>query len=287
MDEAKGVKKGLILEGGAMRGVFTAGVTDYLMEKGVTFDGMIGVSAGAAFGCNCKSGQIGRAYRYNRKYCRDPRYCGVRTFLRTGDIFGADFCYRQIPDTLDPFDNDAFDRSPMEFYVVCTDVLTGKAVYHKCDTLRGKELEWLRASASMPMVSKIVEVDGRKLLDGGMSDSIPLSYFESIGYRRNLVILTRPLGYTKKKAGMLPLVRFLLRRYPEMADAMATRHERYNRELAEVEAAEKAGRVFVIRPPEALPASRIEHDPEKLRAAYETGRETAEKNYLALSDFLS
>ena len=278
-------KTGLIMEGGAMRGMFTAGVTDFLMENGVRFDGAIGVSAGAAFGCNVKSGQNGRAIRYNRKYCRDWHYCSMRSFFLTGNIFGTEMCYHKIPETLDPFDNDAYDASPMEFYVVCTDATTGKAIYHKCDTLRGSELEWLRASASMPLVSKIVEVDGYKLLDGGMADSIPLRYFESIGYRKNLVILTQPEGYQKKKPSMLPLIRMALRRYPGMVEAIATRHEHYNRELEEVREAEKDGRAFVIRPPEALPISRIEHDPDRLLQVYELGRATAKEKLSALQEF--
>ena len=279
-------KRGLILEGGAMRGIFTAGVTDVLLEHGVSFDGAIGVSAGAAFGCNYKSGQNGRVIRYNRKYCRNWRYCSLRSLLFTGDMFGADFCYHKIPEVLDPFDNDAYEASPMEFYVVCTDAETGKAVYHKCDTLRGSELEWIRASASMPLVSKIVEADGCKLLDGGMADSIPLDYFESIGYLKNLVILTQPEGYQKKKSSMLPLAKLALRRYPHMVEAMATRHLRYNRALKKVLEAEKAGRAFVIRPPETLPITRIEHDPDKLLAVYETGRAVASEKLPALRKFL-
>ena len=189
------MKKGLILEGGAMRGMFTAGVIDVMMENGIEFDGAIGVSAGAAFGCNYKSRQIGRAIRYNMRFCNDPRYCGLRTLLKTGDLYSKDFCYKEVPLKHDIFDFETFRNNPMEFYVVCTDVETGKPVYKKCDNFDNNNFEWIRASASMPIVSNIVEIDGTKLLDGGVADSIPIRYFESIGYDKNVVILTQPRGY--------------------------------------------------------------------------------------------
>ena len=168
------MKTGLVMEGGALRGLFTAGVIDVLMENGITFDGAIGVSAGATFGCNIKSGQIGRAIRYNVKLCKDRRYFSFWSLILTGNLFGKNFCYHKIPEKIDPFDNDAFEKNPMEFYLVCTDVETGKPVYKKCDRLDGGNLEWVRASASLPLVSEIVEIDGMKLQDGGISDSIPL-----------------------------------------------------------------------------------------------------------------
>ena len=196
------MKTGLIMEGGAMRGLFTTGITDIMLENNITFDGAIGVSAGAAFGCNFKSMQIGRAVRYNVKYCKDKRYCSIRSLLLDGNLFGKDFCYHEIPEKLDIFDNEAFNNNPMPFYVVCTDVVTGKAVYKRFDRVDENFLEWVRASASLPWVSEIVEVDGLKLQDGGMTDSIPLKYFESIGYDRNIVILTQPKGYVKKKTSV-------------------------------------------------------------------------------------
>ena len=168
------MKKGLIMEGGAMRGMFTAGVIDVLMENKIIFDGAIGVSAGAAFGSNIKSGQIGRAIRYNLKYCRDKRYCSLYSLFKTGNLYGADFCYRILPTKLDIFDTKSFNKNPMEFYAVCTDVLTGKPVYKKIDAMEENYLEWFRASASMPLVSEIVKIGDLSLLDGGISDSVPL-----------------------------------------------------------------------------------------------------------------
>lgn len=281
-------KFGLILEGGAMRGMFSAGVCDVLMENGVRFDGACGVSAGAAFGCNYKSNQIGRVIRYNTKFCRDPRYCSIRSLIRTGDLFGADFCYRKIPQELDVFDTAAYLASPMEFYVVATDVKTGKPVYKKCESCTtDEELLWIRASASMPLASKIVEVDGYKLLDGGISDSIPLKYFESIGYSRNVVILTQPTGYVKKKNRAMPLIKLALRKYPNVIDSLANRHVMYNDTLNYVSAAGKDGRAFIICPPKKLPIGHIEHDAEVLKKVYDIGRATAEEILPALKEFMA
>ncbi|MBQ7345777.1 MAG: patatin family protein, partial [Oscillospiraceae bacterium] len=176
------MKKGLILEGGAMRGMFTAGVIDVMMEHGIGFDGAIGVSAGAAFGCNYKSKQIGRVIRYNTRFCQDRRYGGFRVLLKTGNYYSKEFCYEEVPLKHDLFDFDTYEADPMEFYVVCTDVDTGKAVYHRFEGRNDHGFEWIRASASMPLVSEMVQIDGRKMLDGALADSIPIRYFESIGY---------------------------------------------------------------------------------------------------------
>ena len=271
------MKKGLVLEGGAMRGLFTAGIIDVMMEAGVEPDGLIGVSAGAAFGCNYKSRQPGRAIRYNTRFAKDARYSGLKSFLTTGDYFNAQFGYHIVPYQYDLFDVAAFEQNSMEFIVVCTDVLTGQAVYHKMDRVDFDELEWLRASASMPLASKVVEVAGHKLLDGGVADSIPLAYFESIGYDRNVVILTQPEGYVKHRTKLMPLMRIGLRRYPEMIQAMDRRYLMYNRELEFVRQAEREGRCLVIRPDEKLPIGHISHDPEEMKRVYQIGREMGDR----------
>ena len=281
------MKTGLILEGGAMRGMFTAGVTDVMMENNVEFDGMIGVSAGAAFGCNYKSRQIGRAIRYNMEYCKDKRYCSFYSLFKTGDIFGADFCYHELPEKLDIFDTEAFIKNPMEFYVVCTDVVTGSPVYHKCDRTDFEDLEWMRASASMPLVSRIVEVGGYKLLDGGISDSVPLRYFESIGYDKNVVVLTQPKEYIKKKNKMMPFLRVALRKYPLMLKALENRHNMYNETIKYICEKEQKGDILVIRPDSVLPVGRIEHNPENLRQTYDLGRKTAQKSMHRIKEFLN
>ena len=271
------MKKGLVLEGGAMRGLFTAGIIDVMMEAGVEPDGLIGVSAGAAFGCNYKSKQPGRAIRYNTRFAKDARYSGLKSLLTTGDYFNAQFGYHIVPYQYDLFDVAAFEQNPMEFMVVCTDVLTGQAVYHKMDRVDFDELEWLRASASMPLASKVVEVAGHKLLDGGVADSIPLAYFESIGYDRNVVILTQPEGYVKHRTKLMPLMRIGLRRYPEMIQAMDRRYLMYNHELEFVRQAEREGRCLVIRPDEKLPIGHISHDSEEMKRVYQIGREMGDR----------
>ena len=281
-----GSKSGLIMEGGAMRGMFTAGAIDVLMEHGVTFDGAVGVSAGAAFGCNYKSHQPGRAVRYNLRYCKDPRYCSIRSFLRTGDLYGAEFCYHTLPYMLDPFDFDTYNRDPMVFYVACTDARTGKPVYRRCDKADDLTFAWMRASASMPMVSRPVEIGDRMLLDGGISDSIPFVFMETRGYNRNLVILTRPRDYVKKPSSMGPLVRRLLRDYPKTAEAMARRAEAYNRCREQLFRREKAGEIFVLCPEKALPIHRIEHDPAKIQTVYDLGRAEMDRRRSELLEFL-
>lgn len=280
------MKRGLILEGGAMRGLFTAGVTDVMLENGIEFDGLVGVSAGACFGCNYKSRQPGRTLRYNLKYCRDPRYCSFRSLIRTGDLYGADFCYLEIPKRLDPFDYEAFRLNPMEFHVVCTDVETGEPVYRKLEHADREEMLWIRASASMPLVSRIVEVDGYRMLDGGVSDSVPLKYFEGLGYDRNVVILTQPEGYVKQPNKLIPLMRRSLRRYPRIVEAMARRHKVYNENLAYIRRREEQGTVLVIRPEAKLEVGHVEHDPAKLQAVYDLGRAAGQKSLSSLRDFL-
>ena len=271
------MKKGLVLEGGAMRGLWSAGVTDVMMEHEVWPDGLIGVSAGAAFGCNYKSRQVGRAIRYNTRFALDTRYSGLKSLLTSGNYFNAQFGYHVVPYEYDLFDVKTFEESPLEFTVVCTDVETGEAVYHRMDHVDYDELEWLRASASMPLASRVVEVGGRKLLDGGVSDSIPLEQFERMGYDRNVVVLTQPWGYRKKHNRLMPLMRMALRRYPRFLQALDERHLMYNRELDYVAQAEQEGRCLVIRPEEKIPIGHISHDPEEMRRVYELGRQVGER----------
>lgn len=280
-------KKGLILEGGGMRGMFSAGVIDVLMENGIEFDGTIGVSAGAAFGCNYKSKQIGRVIRYNTKYCRDKRYSSIRSLIKTGDMFGADFCYRELPEELDLFDVETYQKNPMDFYVVATDIESGKPEYKKCDYGDRRDLLWYRASASMPLVSRIVEIEGKKYLDGGIADSIPLKYFEGIGYTKNVVVLTQPSDYVKKPNSALPLIKMAYKKFPNLISAMAKRHEVYNETTAYVKKRELEGDVFVICPSEPLSVGRVEHDAKKLRETYEAGRKIANEMLDAITAFLT
>lgn len=277
MSKMENEKRGLVLEGGAMRGLWTAGVIDVMMEHDIWPDGLIGVSAGAAFGCNYKSRQVGRAIRYNTKYARDSRYSGVKSWLTSGNYYNAEFGYHTMPKELDVFDDDAFNKNPMAFYVVCTDVLTGNPVYQLLSEATEETYDWIRASASMPLASKVVELQGRKLLDGGVADSIPLEYFESIGYRRNVVILTQPAGYQKEHNKLMALMRLSLHHYPKMIEAMDKRHLMYNRQLQYVAQAEQEGRCLVIRPEGKIPIGHISHDASQMRLVYEQGRRVGEK----------
>lgn len=279
-------KTGLVLEGGAMRGIFTAGVTDIMMENGIDFDGVIGVSAGAAFGCNYKSKQNGRAIRYNLKFCNDKRFCSVQSLVKTGDMFGAEFCYHELPEKHDIFDTKTFEENPQEFYVVCTDVITGKPVYKRLDKAEYNDLEWIRASASMPLASRIVEIDGYRLLDGGISDSIPLAYFQKIGYEKCVVILTQPKGYIKTPSKSIYAAKLMLRKYPELLKTLENRPEVYNKQVKYIRNEEKKGNVFVIAPEEKLPVNRVEHDADKLRAVYEIGRKIGKNRLNDLKAFL-
>jgi len=280
------MKTGLVLEGGAMRGIYTAGVLDAFLEQGIHFDGVNGVSAGALHGCSFVSGQKGRSLRYIKKYRNDKHFMSWWSFLHTGEVVGRQFCYHDIPDRLDPFDFDTYRNNPLPFYVVATDLETGKAVYHRVDDCDEEGMKWLKASASMPLVSKIVEVDGYKLLDGGIADSIPVQYMESQGYERNVVILTQPEGYVKGKNQLMPMIRVVLRKYPKMIDAMEHRHEHYNETLEYIRKKEKEGDLFVIRPPKPIAVSKVEHDRQKLLVAYRSGRETMKGQVRKLQEFL-
>ncbi|MDE5873496.1 MAG: patatin family protein, partial [Lachnospiraceae bacterium] len=223
------MKKGLVLEGGAMRGMFTAGILDVFMENDIDFDGAVGVSAGAVFGCNYKSRQIGRSIRYNKKYCTDDRYVSLKSWITTGDLYGAEFSYHTLPKELDIFDTDTFSKSPMEFYVVCTDMLTGRAVYHKCTDGGENDIQWMRASASLPFAARPVELAGRVLSDGGTADSIPVKFMEYKGYDKLVVILTRPKGYVKHQTRMMPVMSKVLRKYPKFLSTMSRRYIKYNK----------------------------------------------------------
>ena len=279
-------KTGLVMEGGSHRGMFTAGVIDVFMENNITFDGAIGVSAGAVFGCNYKSNQIGRAIRYNKKYCSDKRYGSVRSLIKTGNYFSVDFAYYELPNSLDPFDYEAFSSSPMEFYVVCTEVMTGEPVYHRCDSCEGEEMRWLLASSSMPLAAKTVSIDDYLLSDGGVADSVPLEYFEQIGYNRNIIILTQPKDYIKKKNAFLFIMKRIYHKYPNYIKRIENRHIHYNKTLQYIEKKEKEGEILVFRPKEKLLVSKIEKDPLKLEQAYQMGREIAKERISEVRSFL-
>lgn len=278
------MKTGLVLEGGGMRGIYTAGVLDVLMEQDIHFDGVVGVSAGAIHGCSFVSRQHGRSIRYYCKYCRDKHFMSLYSLLTTGNLVGEDFCYHQIPEKLDPFDEEAFANSTTRFYAACTDVETGRPVYVRIRRMK-EGVRYLMASASMPLVSRIVEVGGRKLLDGGIADSIPLRAFQRAGYEKNLVVLTRPAGYRKKETRNL-LGKAAYHRYPAFVRAMGLRPRRYNATLEYIARQEEEGNIFVIRPSRDLHVGRTEKNPDRLRELYQLGRKDTEAALKRLQEFL-
>ena len=264
------MKIGLVLEGGGMRGAYTCGVLDAFLDRHIEVNGVIGVSAGACHGCSFVSKQRGRAFRITETFQHDPRYMGMRSLLTSGDLFNAKFTYHTIPERLDPYDFKAFNESKTKLYVVCTDVESGEAQYFRMIRME-EDVEYVRASASLPLISRIVRYQGKQLLDGGIADSIPIVKFQSMGYEKNIVVLTQGPNYRKQKDSALPLIRARYRRYPSFVRKMEDRHLRYNQTLDYLQAQEHCGNVLVLRPKEVVKISRLETDMDKLRALYDQG----------------
>lgn len=279
------MKIGLVLEGGAMRGMFTAGALDVMLDNQLHFDGIIGVSAGALFGVNYLSGQRGRALRYNLRFLNDKRYMGWRCLFKTGDIVSKEFAYYEVPFKHDIFDNDAFKRSPSAFFATVTNLETGLAEYIKIDDVFA-QMEVLRASASMPFVSKIVNIDGKPYLDGAIADSIPVKQAQKMGFDKIVVVLTRPLNYRKTPSSPI-FSELLYRKYPKFAKAVQQRYLNYNACVEEIIRLEQAGEIFVIRPSVDLAIKRIEKDPQKVQAMYDLGVRDMQQQLSALHDYLA
>ena len=279
-------KTGLVLEGGGMRGLFTAGILDVLMENNVTFDGVVGVSAGATFGCNFISHQIGRTLRYNMSQRKNPKYMGIRSLIKTGDYVGGEYAYHVLPTKLDVFDFEAFEKNPTEFHVVTTNVRTGEAIYHRIDKVDYTGMEWIRASASMPIISRPVAIGDYEMLDGGIADSIPLRYFESEGFKRNIVILTQPKGFKKKLTKLMPVFKATMRKYPAIIEGMSKRHLMYNQELEYITQQQEEGKCMVICPSDTLPIGRTEQTPKKMQFVYDMGRKAGEENLETIKHFI-
>lgn len=280
------MKTGLVLEGGGKRGIYAAGVLDVLLENNIWADGLIGTSAGAVNGCSYVSNQYERNLRCNIRFAKEKRYMSIYSLITTGNVVGTDFAYNILPNKLEVFDYDAFEKSPVAYYVTCSNVETGKAEYIQCKSLRGKNMDYLRASASLPYVSQIVEIDGKKYLDGGICDSIPLKAFQNMGYEKNLVVLTRPRGYIKKPENNL-LANLYYRKYPAFVTALRNRYAVYNRTLKYIEQQEKQGNILVLRPSESIRVGRMEQDPERLKQMYELGKNDAGQMLDAIASFLS
>ena len=279
------MKTGLVLEGGAMRGIYTAGVLDVFMDHQIHFDGVIGVSAGALHGCSFVSEQKGRSIRYYRNYRNDKHFMSFWNLIHTGEVVGKKFCYHDIPERLDPYDYEAFVKSDMAFYAVCTNLETGKAEYIQITDMLN-QVDVMRASASMPYVSHIVPWKGMKLLDGGCADSIPVHQFKKMGYEKNVVVLTREEGFIKKPE-TVKLAEIYYHRYPKFVEALKTRHEVYNRTIDDICKMEQEGEVFVIRPSEKLTIGRMESDLEEIQRVYDLGRKDAEKSVCRMKEWMS
>lgn len=281
----KNNRSGLVLEGGGMRGIYTAGVLDVFMEQGIRFDGVIGVSAGAVHGCSYVSGQKDRSIRYYKQYCRDKRFISYRNLFKTGEMVGTQFCYHEIPEKLEPYDFDGFNRSGTEFYVTCSNVETGKAEYLRIRDMRA-QVDAMRASASLPCISRIVEWEGKKLLDGGCTDSVPYLAFHRMGFGKLVVVLTRHKGYVKKPEKSW-MVEAMYRKYPRFVRAMRNRHRAYNRSIRRLEELEAAGKIFVIRPGRPLQISRMRATPEELQKIYDIGRADGQAQAEAVQAWLA
>lgn len=277
--------RGLVLEGGGMRGVYTAGVLDFFLDKDIEFDNVYGVSAGAANACSYISKQRGRALRVDVDYLEDKNYASIYSLVKTGDFFGAKMCYDTIPNKLNPFDYDTYNSFQGNFYATVTNCKTGKAEYKKVKDLK-KDIVFVRASCSLPLMAREVSIGDIPYLDGGVSDSIPILKARKDGNKKNVIILTRDKTYRKKKNELLFLLSIRYKKYPEFVKTMARRHIVYNKTLKYIDKLEDAGKAFVIRPKRPVSIGRLEKDKDKLLALYNEGYEDAKENYEKLKEYL-
>lgn len=278
-------KIGLILEGGGMRGIYTAGVLDFFIEKNIEVDITIGVSAGSCHASSYLSKQYKRAYNATVDYINDKRYLSFSNLIKTGSIFGMDFMFNKIPNELNIYDYDTFAKSKSKFVVVATNCETGSPEYFELKDLK-KEIIYMQASCSIPMFANIVEIDDFKLVDGGVSDSIPIEYSLNQGYKKNIVVLTRDITYKKNKQKFLPIVNKKYKKYPNLVKSIENRHLNYNKSLNLVNKLEKDGDVLVIRPKKPVNVSQIEKNAKKLTALYEEGYDDAKELYDKILDFI-
>jgi len=277
-------KVALVLEGGAMRGLYTAGVLDVFMKNDIKVDTIFGVSAGALFGINYKSKQIGRALRYNLKYAHDKRYMGMYSLLTTGDVMNREFCFNKLVYEIDPLDFETYDSSDVEFFAVITNVETGKAEYIEISDAK-RDMEYLRASGSMPFVSKLVEINGNKYLDGAVADPIPFKKALDMGYEKIIVIQTRPVDYVKSRS-WLPYG-LVYKNYPEFVKTAKTAYINYNETLDLIRKYENGGKIIVLRPSEKIKMQRVEKNLKKLQAIYDVGVKDCNNNLLRIKEYIN
>ena len=280
------MKVGLVLEGGGMRALFTAGVLDALLDvKELDIDGIVGVSAGALFGANYVSGQKERAIRYNKKYARDKRYMGLHSWITTGNAVNKDFAFYELPFKLDVFDQEKFKESKIEFHVVMTNVENGQAEYVLIEDVF-EQMEYLRATSALPFASKIIEINGKKYLDGGISDSIPIDYCQSLGYDKIILVLTRPENsYKEDKLNFL--YKLVYRKYPKLVERLINMGKDYEVVLKKIKKLENENKIFVIRPPKVLKIGRLEKNEDKIQNVYDIGLNTGKKEIDNLLKYLN
>lgn len=278
-------RAGLVLEGGGMKGVYTAGVLDFFLDKGISFQSCYGVSAGACALCSFLSGQRGRAYHVTVDYLEDKNYCGIYSLLKTGDLFGADMCYHRIPDELYPYDYRTFNKYQGTFYSVVTNIQTGRPEYIPIKDMK-RDIDAVRASASLPLVSRNVRWKDGLYLDGGISDAIPVERSVKDGNRKNVVVMTKEAGYRRQPSSMLPVFKLRYKKYPKVYELMKNRHNSYNKTLDFIAKQVDAGNIFLIQPKIKSDVGRIEKNKGKLKALYEEGYQDAFDCYKDLITFL-
>ncbi len=278
---------GLVLEGGGMKGVYTAGVLDLFLDKGLEFSSVYGVSAGACNMCSYISKQRGRALDVNIDYLDSKRYCSVESMLLSGDLFNVNTCYNLIPNYLNPIDKETFAKYEGKAYSVVTNLRTGRPEYLRMKDAV-KDIDKVRASSSLPLVSRTVTINGKPYLDGGLSDSIPIQKSIRDGNRKNVIVMTKEVGYRRKPidSGQLALIKLRYAKYPKVAEIMARRHIMYNECLDYIERLEKDGQVFVIRPQRPNDVRRIERDKARMKALYDQGYQEAESFYEDMMRYL-
>lgn len=276
---------GLVLEGGGLKGAYTTGVLDFFLEKGIEFSRVYGVSAGAVHMMSYLSKQKKRSINISTKYAGDKRYCSVASLIRTGDIFNVEMCYSLIPRKYEPFDNEAYKRYPGKAFAVVTNIETGKPEY-----LRVKDgfadLVKVRASASLPLVSRNVEIEGKLYLDGGISDAIPIQKSILDGNQKNIVILTKEEGYVRQPSSQLGLIKMRYRKYPKVYELMKNRHTAYNETMKFLRKQQENGQAFVIQPKTPSDVGRLEKDPKKIEALYMQGYRDAESCFEQMLQYL-
>lgn len=280
------MKYSLVLEGGGMRGLYTCGVLDCFLKHNINFDMVVGVSAGACSACSFLSKQYGRGAAINIDYIKDKRFFSLSSLIKTGGVFGLDFIFDDIPHRLNLYDYKTFHANPTKFYSVSTNIETGKAHYKRIIDMRG-DIDYIKASMSLPLISPIIEVDDYKLLDGGIADSIPVEFAQRLGYEKQVVVLTQCREYKKGKNNLMPIIRHNYKNYPKLVEALENRHIAYNQTLKKIYQLEKEGKVFIVQPKKPVTVSRVETNADKLRALYKEGYEDAKALIAQITQFLN